>query len=237
MSGAAGFAATVREVGRLELGLEPWVWPFATERRREIDAHFAATQRKRPQLYNGRVLLARAPRHEDEVFRANFFETDFASFMAWRDWGCPGAEVFNCFAMGALRGNEGVFLLGEMAAHTANAGRIYFPSGTPEPRDIARNRVDMTASVMREVEEETGLKRFDYRMTPRWHCIEVGQLIALMRLLDLVVPALSAKRRIEGFLKLQQEPELAAIHLVRDRRDFTAAMPPFVTAYIEAITE
>jgi 8-oxo-dGTP pyrophosphatase MutT (NUDIX family) len=237
VSAPSGAAATVREVGRLEFDFEPWAWPFATVRRGEIDAHFAAAREARPQLFNGRVLLLRSPRHEGDIFRASYFETDFASFLAWRDWGFPGSGVYNGFGMGALRGNDGIFVLGEMAAHTANAGRVYFPSGTPEPRDVARNRVDMTASVIREVEEETGLKRFDYRTTPRWHCVEVGQLIALMRRLDVVVPAPSVKRRIEGFLKTQKEPELAAVHLVRDRRDFTAAMPPFVTAYIEAITE
>ena len=236
MSAPSGFAATVREVGRLELGFEPWAWPFATARRGEIDAHFAAARQARPQLFNGRVLLLRSPRHEGEIFRASYFETDFASFLAWRDWGFPGAGVYNGFGMGALRGNDGVFVLGEMSAHTANAGRVYFPSGTPDPSDLVRNRVDMVGSVMREVEEETGLRTFDYRAAAGWHCVESGAAIALMRLLDCTVPAASVKRRIEINLRAQRDPELAAIHLVRDRRDFTPAMPIFVTAFIDAMT-
>ncbi len=49
-------------------------------------------------------------------FSADYFETDFASFLAWRDWGFPDNSVFNGFGMGALRGSDGAFVLGEMAA-------------------------------------------------------------------------------------------------------------------------
>jgi 8-oxo-dGTP pyrophosphatase MutT (NUDIX family) len=237
MSAAPGTAATVREVGRLDFAFEPWDWPFATARRAEIDAHFAAARVARPELFNGRILLLRAPRHEGDVFRASYFESDFASLLAWRDWGFPGAGVYNGFGMGALRGSDGVFVLGEMAPHTANAGRIYFPAGTPEPGDVARNRVDIAGSVTREVAEETGLTRADYRPAARWHCVEAGASIALMRILDCGEPGEAVKRRIEAALRTQSAPELAAIHLVRDRRDFTPAMPSFVTAFIDAMTE
>ncbi len=232
-----GSAATVREVGRLELVVEAWEWPFAVKRRAEIEAHFASACDVRPQLYNGRVLLMRTPRHEGDTLRASYFETDFASLLAWRDWGFPGSGVYNCFGMGALRGSDGVFVLGEMGEHTANAGRIYFPSGTPEPADVVRGRVDMAASVYREVEEETGLKNYDFRAAARWYCVETGASIALMRLLDCNRPAESVKRKIEGTLKMQKMPELSAIHLVRDRHDFLPSMPPFVTAFLDAMTE
>ena len=60
-----------------------------------------------------------------ECFPASYFETDFASFLAWRDWGFPDAGVFNGFGVGALRAADGAFVLGEMAHHTSNAGRNY----------------------------------------------------------------------------------------------------------------
>jgi len=42
------------------------------------------------------------------------------------------------------------------------------------------------------------------------------------------------RARIEANLAAQRQPELSAIHLVRGTRDLTAAMPRFVTAFIEA---
>ena len=105
--------------------------------RRDIDAHFAAQQREKPKLWNGRVLLGRNPVFAGERFSASYFETDFASFLAWRDWGFPDQDVFNGFGMGALLCSDGAFALGEMGEHTANAGRIYFPSGTPDLDDIS----------------------------------------------------------------------------------------------------
>jgi hypothetical protein len=70
-----------------------------------------------------RVLLARNPD----------FEADFASFLAWRDWGGPDNRV-QLFRLGALRCSDGALVWGEMGQHTSNAGRIYFPSGDARSR-------------------------------------------------------------------------------------------------------
>src|SRR5882724_3240194 len=136
-------ATTVIRVERLALAFAPQPWRFASDRRAEIDAHFADRQREKPGLWNGRVLLLHRHRLEGPVFGGAFLETDFASFLAWRDWGFPDAGVTNCFAMGALRGSDGGYLLGLMAPHTATAGKVYFPAGTPDPDDIAGGTVDL----------------------------------------------------------------------------------------------
>src|SRR5579864_7527570 len=114
----------IHRVATLDLRHEPRPWPFAQARRTEISAHFAEKQREKPAIWNGRVLLARNPLLDDGVFAASYFDADFASFLAWRDWGFPDKDVFNSFGMGALRAADGAFVLGEMARHTANAGRI-----------------------------------------------------------------------------------------------------------------
>ena len=62
-------------------------------------------------------------------FSGAYFETDYANYVAWRDWGHPGERV-ESFSMAALRAATAL-LLGEMAPHTMNAGQIYFP---PERR-------------------------------------------------------------------------------------------------------
>ncbi|MBR0869341.1 NUDIX hydrolase [Bradyrhizobium tropiciagri] len=226
-------APVIQRVTSLDLTLQRRPWPFADERRAEIDAHFAEQQRAKPSLWNGRVLLGRDPVFSTGRLSANYFETDFASFLAWRDWGFPDPEIFNGFGMGALLASDGAFVLGEMGEHTANPGRIYFPSGTPDLDDISGDTVDIAGSVLRELAEETGLSPADCRADADWHCIYTGPALAMMRILRVDMPGEALCARIEANLAQQQEPELAAMHLVRSRADLTAAMPRFVTAFIE----
>ena len=224
----------IHRVTSFDLPVESWSWPFADIRRAEIDAHFAQAQREKPQIWNGRVLLGRHPVFAGGHLTASYFETDFASFLAWRDWGFPDKGVFNGFGMGALRSADGAFVLGEMGQHTSTAGRIYFPSGTPDLDDISHGAVDISGSVARELEEETGLAPDQYRSEPDWHCVFTGPAMAMIRILHVDMTGDALRARIEANLALQQLPELAAIHLVRGTRDLTAAMPGFVTAFIEA---
>ncbi|MBR1361941.1 NUDIX hydrolase [Bradyrhizobium ottawaense] len=223
----------IHRVTTLALAVRPIVWPFAEERRDEIAAHFAEKQRERPKIWNGRVLLGCDPVFKDGHFASTYFETDFASFLAWRDWGFPGAPVFNGFGMGALRTSDGAFLMGEMAQHTANAGRIYFPSGTPDLDDVRDGTLDIPGSVVREIQEETGLTAADYEAEPDWYCVVSGPAIAMMQVLNLDMPGDEARARIEANLAREDEPELSAIHLVRGMGDLTPTMPRFVTAFIE----
>jgi hypothetical protein len=232
MSG--GKPLVIHRISAFDLPVETWPWPFAEARRGEIDVHFAEKQREKPATWNGRVLLGRNPVFAGDRLSARYFETDFASFLAWRDWGFPDPGVFNGFGMGAIRCADGAFVLGEMAGHTSNAGRIYFPSGTPDLSDIRDGTVDIPGSVTRELEEETGLLPGEYETDPHWHCIYTGTALAMIRLLRIGLPGEVVRDRIERNLAAQDQPELCAIHLVRSVRDFTPAMQRFVTAFLEA---
>jgi hypothetical protein len=223
---------SIHRVTTLALKYEPRPWAFAQERRAEISAYFAQKQRETPAIWNGRVLLAYDPVLDAEHLSARYLDADYASFLAWRDWGFPDKDVFNGFGMGALRASDGAFVLGEMNQHTANAGRIYFPAGTPEPADIRDGVVDLAGSIVREMEEETGLKPDDYTIDPDWYCVRSGASLALLRVLVADCPGEELRDRITANLATQSRPELAAIHLVRDRRDFSATMPRYVTAFI-----
>jgi len=224
----------IHRVTSLDLPVETWAWPFADIRRTEIDAHFAEAQRQNPHLWNGRVLLGRHPVFAGSHLTAGYFETDFASFLAWRDWGFPDRDVFNGFGMGALRCADGAFVLGEMSGHTSNPGRIYFPSGTPDLDDVRDGVLDISGSVVRELEEETGLVPGEYRGDADWHCVYTGRALAMIRILHVDTSGEALRARIEANLARQQSPELVAIHMVRGKRDLTDAMPRFVTAFMEA---
>jgi 8-oxo-dGTP pyrophosphatase MutT (NUDIX family) len=217
---------------RIAFSFAPRAWPFAQARRAEIAAHFAARRAQTPAIWNGRVLLVHAWSLAARSIAGTFFETDFANFMAWRDWGFPDRSVTNCFSMGAIRAADGAFLLGVMSPHTANAGKIYFPAGTPDPHDVAGDVVDLAGNVAREVAEETGLTDRDLSAQPGWTAVLAGPRIALMQVLQARVPAAELRERILGHLAREPKPELSDIRIVRRRADFESAMPAFVTAYL-----
>jgi len=239
LTGSAQFFTTGRmslpivPIGRLAIAFEPWSWPFADGRRAEIDAHFTRLRARSPQIWNGRVVLARNVRIADGGVTGACFETDFASFLAWRDWGFPEAEVTNCFAMGALRSADDAFLLGVMGAHTANAGRVYFPAGTPDPNDVVDGQLDLARSIMREVAEETGLTAADYAADPDWRAVPEGRRLAMIKALASPLPAAELQRRIRGHIAGETMPELADVRIVRGRGDLDPKMPAFVIAYLE----
>jgi 8-oxo-dGTP pyrophosphatase MutT (NUDIX family) len=224
----------IHQVRSLDTRFEPQPWPFAEANRERIAAHWAGVVAVKPALFNGRVLLLHRWSIEAGVFSGGYLMTDYASFLAWRDFGHPDAGKWNGFAMAALISAEGHFLLGEMADHTANAGQIYFAAGTPDPADVAGDRVDLAGSVLRELEEETGLGPAEVTVEPGWTVIVHGPRIAMMQRLRSSLPSTALKARIERFLAAERSPELTRMHVVARREDLQRArMPTFQTAYLE----
>jgi hypothetical protein len=229
----------ILQVAELDLALETHDWPFARERAAEIAAHWRERRVEKPALFDGRVLLMF--RHEFVTradgalaLRGAYFETAYSNFLVWRDFGFPGEPLCNCFSMAALRTSDGAFLLGEMNAHTANAGQIYFAAGTPDPSDVFDGRVDLTASVTRELEEETGISATETVFDESWIVVHAPPRIACMKVMRLRETAEAAKARIETFLAREKNPELARMHIARAVGDLDASRTPgFVRAFLE----
>ena len=219
-------------VTRLDLRFEPVSWRFAVERRDAIDAHFARLRVDKPEMFNGRVLLLRYGAIAGGTFSGAYLETDFASFIAWRDWDFPDRTMRNCFPMAALRSSDGAYLLGVMGGHTATAGQVYFPAGTPDPNDIVGESVDLESGVMRELLEETGLGPADATAQPGWFATPLGQRLALMKVVEARQDAETLRRRILAFLAADAQPELAGIEVVRSVDDLHAAMPRYVSTFL-----
>jgi len=222
----------IEHLDRLELAFAPHPWPFAIERRAEIDAYFAELQRANPAVWNGRVLLLYRHRLTGGVLSGAYLEADFASFSAWRAWGRLETGVRDCFAAAAIIAADGAVLLGVMGAHTSNAGRIYFPCGTPDLNDVKGNQVDLEASVWRELKEETGFAQADFTVETGWTSITDGPLIALIKVMRAAESADALQARARLYLATERQPELADLRIVRGPCDFDPAMPPFVTAFL-----
>lgn len=226
-------ALDIIPIARAEILVEQRPWPFAIARRAAIDRYFVERQQGEPALWNGRVVLLSRYTIEDGVLRGACFETDFASFLAWRDWDFPDPDVSNVFAAAALRSADGAYLLGEMAPHTANAGRIYFPCGTPDPGDIVAGTLDLAGSLRRELAEETGLAIGTLAAEPGWHLVRDRGFLAVLKRVTARENAAALRVRILRHLAGEARPEFSDIHVVRAPADLDARMPRFVVAYLE----
>lgn len=224
-------------VARIDHRVVPFDWAFARDEAARIDAHWAEQRRQKPALFDGRVLLAHHLSVEGDCLHGACFETGFKSFLSWRDFGFPGAPVANCFAMAALRSADGAFMLGEMSSSTANAGRLYFPSGTPEPADAdADGRVDLDANTLRELEEETGLRPDEVAMEVGWTIVFDGPAVGCMKRVQSSATASELQARLATFNATQDDPELISLVPVKSAADYDSdRLPACVVSYLASV--
>lgn len=228
--------ATIDIVEALDFGFEEAAWAFETTSADAIDAVWSAALRHKPRLFDGRVLMLRSGGIVREggrgVLRGVFTPVAFKAFLAWRELGHPDRERRNGFGMAALRGADGAFVLGEMAPHTATAGRVYFPAGTPDLNDVRGATVDIAASIRRELGEETGLDPASLAFADHFVVVQDTHRVAVMQEVRAAETATQLVARIMANLAAQPDPEFARLHVARSPADITSAMPPFVGAYL-----
>jgi 8-oxo-dGTP pyrophosphatase MutT (NUDIX family) len=227
----------IEEIATIDLRLEPIPWPFAIERASEIDAHWAELVSRNPHLFNGRVLLMRrlgvVGRATGRKLEGACFVAEYKAFLAWRDFGFADRTISNAFAMAALRSADGAFLLGEMGPSTANAGKIYFPSGTPDPSDLVGDAVNLEGNVLRELQEETGIAPDEVTLDPGWTVVFQGPHVACMKSVRCALSAAELVARGAAFIAQESRPELACLKPVFGFQDFDEKrMPGFILTYL-----
>jgi hypothetical protein len=230
----------IEEIATIDIRLEQRPWPFAIDRAREIDAHWAELVKRNPHHYNGRVLLM----HRLDItagaggrrLEGGCFIAEYKAFLAWRDFGFADRTINNVFAMAALRSSDSAFLLGEMSRSTASAGQIYFPAGTPEPSDLVGESVDLQGSVLRELEEETGIGADEIALIPGWAVVFQGLRVACMKRIDSALSAAELVMRGAAFIAQEKQPELAGLKAVFGIQDLDEKrMPDFILTYLRHV--
>lgn len=225
----------IHRVSHVEARCAPMDWAWANENRQLIEDNWKRRTADKPKMFNGRVLLLRDLEIGQDICRNTYFETSYAEFIAWLDNGYPDRSIANGFAMGALRGSDGAFVCGVMAAHTANAGRVYFAAGTPDLSDLQPDgRVDLATSLLRELTEETGLTEADFRVDDEWIIVQRWPTIALLRMVMLPVTAEEGAAMIRANIAKDHEPELQDVRIVRGTEDIDPeTMPLFLQSFFE----
>lgn len=225
-------AFAIHEIETVHCAFEPRGWAWAERESARIDAHWARLTAEKPALYDGPVMLMHRWEVAGSRLEAACFQTRFSRFMSWRDFGKPDASVRNGYAMAALMSADGAFLLGEMNDHTANAGMIYFPAGTPDPGDLKGDIVDLEGSVLRELAEETGLGAGDVTLAPGWTVVLGDGVVACMKIARSRESAEALRARIDAFLRQERQPELARMHIARPGEAPAGALTASVAAFL-----
>jgi 8-oxo-dGTP pyrophosphatase MutT (NUDIX family) len=222
----------VEPITSLDLRLSAEPWRFAAENGPAIGTHWDKVLAAKPTLWNGRTLLCRKARIECGQFTAEFVETDYASFVAWRDWGRPDASVINCFGVPAVFSSDGALLIGVMGHWTLNGGRAYPPSGTLEPRDVRPDgTVDVLGNMKSELLEETGLDLAEAQPGTMAAIFE-GPRLAIVQRHDFPLSFAEIEQRFTAHKAVDQHPELERIEPVWKGGSADHRMPDFVAEII-----
>ncbi|MGX1099789.1 NUDIX hydrolase [Amorphus sp. MBR-141] len=191
---------------------------FAATRRAEIEARWTAEVAANPALFNGTVLLFEDVALSDGTLTATGVPIDYAGFSAFKAWGGPEPRLMNLFGAAAIVSAEGHLLLGRMAQSTDDPGMVKLAGGTPDRADIVDGRVDIVASIARELAEETGLCAED---------ASAGELLAhidfpscaIMQVLRFPASTADLVARMSAHLAASEAPELSGIAVARTRSD------------------
>lgn len=218
-------ALTPYPIKSLDLHLRSGTWAFADAETTRIKDHWRKLADANPKIWNGDVLICTNVSLKNDGLKGDFIKTDYASFVAWRDWGWPDKSVCNVFGSAAVLSADRCVLYGRMAGHTLNAGKVYPPGGSLEMKDVtADGRVDVMGSITRELEEETGLKAAD---------AERGELLAIFdehrvsvaQVFHFADPAEALAARIRHYLRSGHEDELSDIEIITQASHFVSTMP------------
>lgn len=221
---------------RVELWREPRAWPWAQANRPAIGANLAKVRTEHPGLFNGLVYLLHEWSIDDGVFPGSMFETDVASFLAWRDGGFPDDNPTHCFAVGALLSSDGTYFLGLQAKPKPQTCSVNFAEAMPEPCDLRdEHLVEMPPCILRRLKEKTGLVPDDVQLFPGWHAAIAPHSVALIKLVMVPHRAPAVLARVRSFIDMQRPPELAGLVGVRDSVDLQPAMPLIARAYLSDV--
>lgn len=221
----------IRFVARLDLVLEPGPWAYAEREAEAIGAAWARWTAENPALFDGEVLVLAEGGLEGECFAGRYRLARFSAFLHFLRSGTPDGSR-NAFGLAALTGSDGGLVMGVMGGQTANAGRIYFPGGTPDRGDVSGTRVDLEHSVRRELAEETGLTEADIVFAPGFRLYTDDKRHAFLKEARSPLPAADLAALIRERLARQDEPELAGVHVVAGADDLRPGlMPDFQLAY------
>ncbi len=227
----------VTYVQACDLTVSDEAWPFATLNAEAIEAHWQRRHAENPSYFNGCIYVLAQSRLEDQLFSGRLIAAEFKAFLYWKEMGQPDTTVCDVFGSALIRSGDGAILLGRQRAGNLNAGLVYLPGGFIDPRDRnADSRVDIRASVLREVAEETGLLARTLAVSDGFLITTVGQQVSIAVEFVGDGDAAAMMAFMRAAVAHEAEPELEEIVAVRRVADLDALpMPEFARVLLQHV--
>jgi 8-oxo-dGTP pyrophosphatase MutT (NUDIX family) len=130
---------------------------YEAEHSEDIVANWASATTANPALFNGPFFMAERAGVTEETFEARYHRTRFATMMHWKA-NTTNDKPWHIYGVGVIVSNDNRLIAGRMAPSTSAAGRVYFPAGSFDEDDVVDQHIDVDGNMLREVEEETGIK-------------------------------------------------------------------------------
>ncbi|HEV7345704.1 MAG TPA: NUDIX hydrolase [Devosia sp.] len=224
----------------IDIRLVPGPWPLSQAQRAAVADYWRDATAANPHLWDGRILGLSAPDggHPmvvDGRFQAEAREDAYSAFMLWRHQGFPDIGIVHAFGWALIVSSDDALIYGVMADHTANAGRVYPPGGSLEPRDVlADGSIDVPRCIALELAEETGLLAAEAEAGLLVMVLD-GPRLSFGQVFRFAEPADALVSRIHAELARQEHRELQDVIAIRSRHEAEAAgAVPYAVVVAEA---
>lgn len=205
---------------------------YVRENQQAIDENWQSEINANPSLFDGEFYLAPQASLRDGVLRAGYYRTSFRSLLYWRKDQARD-KPFHIFGSGVIVSSDNKLLLGQMAAHNAVGGRIYFPAGSNDDQDIVDGQVDFSGNARREVLEETGIDLNDAVRAGGYTLVLNEHSLALFRCYYFDRTSAELLAQAEQYIAGQQQPELSRVMMIKQGDRLDARSPDYIHAFTD----
>jgi len=222
----------VLPVEEVAVTLEPAPHPLETGKATEIDVNWRREISVKPALFDGTVVLLSELSWRSGRLSGRCHAVRYATFLYWRrNRKIKGAG--HAFAHAMLVAADDALVAIRMAAHTVNAGKVYFAAGSFEPEDFPGGRVDLHRNMAREVLEETGIDIGAARRGRRHHVLATAQGTVIFRRYHLDVGADEIADRISRFAAGDEAAEIEGPVIIRRGESLPTGLMPHMRPLVE----
>lgn len=219
-------------VDQVEVVLDPGPHPFERDNAAAIAENWRREVADKPALFDGTVVLLSELTYRAARLAGRCHAVRYSTFLHWRN-NRKIAGAGHAFAHAMLVSNDNALVAIRMAAHTVNAGKVYFAAGSFEPEDFPGGRVDLHANMAREVREETGLDLDLARRDSRHHALSGETGTVIVRRYHLYADADETAARIRAFVAAEDAPEIEGPVILRNASDLPDGLMPHMKRLVE----